>query len=52
VQQELQLNHIEREPNLLRRQEQLRDLQLQQQMQFLQDQSRTKLMQQDLNRLR
>jgi hypothetical protein len=36
----------------LRRQEQLRELQLQQQIQFLQDRSRTKLMQQDLNRLR
>jgi hypothetical protein len=36
----------------LRRQDQLRELQLQQQMQFLHDQSRTKLMQQDLNRLR
>jgi len=52
VQHELKLNQMERESNPLRRQEQLRDLQLQQQMQFLQDQSRTKLMQQDLNRLR
>jgi hypothetical protein len=38
------------EHNPMRRQEQSRALQLQQQMQFLQDQSRTKLMQQDLNR--
>jgi hypothetical protein len=52
VQQDLKLNAIEREPNPLRRQQQLRELELQQQMQFLQDQSRPKLMQQDLNRLR
>ena len=52
LQYELKLNDIARAHNPFRRQEQLRDLQLQQQMQFLQDQSRTKLMQQDLNRLR
>jgi hypothetical protein len=52
VQQELKLNDIAREPHLVRRRNQIRELQLQQQMQFLQDQSRTKLMQQDLDRLR
>jgi hypothetical protein len=52
VQQDLKLNEIEREQNPFRRQKQIRELELQQQMQFLQDQSRTKLMQQDLNRLR
>jgi hypothetical protein len=52
VQQDLKLNDIAREPHPLRRQQQIRELELQQQMQFLQDQSRTKLMQQDLNRLR
>jgi hypothetical protein len=36
----------------VRRQEHIRALQLQQQIQFLQDQSRTKLIQLDLNRLR
>jgi hypothetical protein len=46
------MNQIELEQSPFRRQEQIRELQLQQQMQFLQDQSRTKLMQQDLNRLR
>jgi len=48
----LQMNQLEREDNTFRRQDQIRALQLQQQMQFLQDQSRTKLMQQDLNRVR
>jgi hypothetical protein len=52
VQQDLKLNEIAREPNPFRRQKQIRELELQQQMQFLQEQSRTKLMQQDLNRLR
>jgi hypothetical protein len=52
VQHELKLNHIEREHNPFRRQEQIRELQFQQHMQFLQDQSRTKLMQQKLNRVR
>jgi hypothetical protein len=52
VQHDLKLNEIAREPPSLRRQQQIRELELQQQMQFLQDQSRTKLLQQDLNRLR
>jgi hypothetical protein len=52
VQQELKLHDIAREPNPLRRQEQRRELQRQQHMQFLQEQSRTRLMQQELNRLR
>src|SRR5262245_47095232 len=52
VQQDLKLNDIAREPNPWRRQQQLREFELQQQMQFLQDQSRPKLMQQALNRLR
>ena len=52
MQQDLKLHEIEREPNPFHRQKQLRELELQQQMQFLQDQSRTKLMQQDINRLR
>jgi hypothetical protein len=52
VQQDLQLHAIEREPNPLRRQQQIRDLELQQHMQFLQDKSRTRRMQRDLDRLR
>ena len=52
VQHELKLNEIEREHNPFRRQEKIKELKLQQHMQYLQDQSRTKLMQQDLNRLR
>src|SRR5262249_42205612 len=38
VQQDLKLHAIEREPNPLRRQQQIRELELQQQRQFLQDQ--------------
>ena len=50
VQQDLKLRAIEREPNLLHRQQQRRERELQQQRQVLQEQSRTKRMQQDLNR--
>ena len=50
VQHELKLNEIAREHNPFRRQEKIKELKLQQQIQFLQDQSRTQLMQQNLNR--
>ena len=50
VQHELKLNEIAREHNPFRRQKKIKELKLQQQIQFLQDQSRTKLMQQNLNR--
>ena len=52
MQHALQLHHIAREHNPLRRQAQLRELQFQQHRQFLQDQSRTKRMQQELHSLR
>ena len=52
AQQDLKLHAIERESNPLRRQQQIRDLEFQQHRQFLQDQSRTRRMQRELDRLR
>ena len=50
VQRELELNQIQREQNTFRQQEQIRELQRQQQMDFLRDQSLKS--QQNLDRLR